>query len=569
MKSISIFIKFPIFFVVLILSNYCLAAKVVNLTPANFASTWGTIQPGDKVIFSAGDYRAELLLLANKKWSIETPTTFSAVRPGVVFIKGSDIVSDWKNIGGSRYVRDWNGVEPEQVFVGGVPLAQLGGTIFAGFPNDPKSIYNGMHASTGGIWPGRIAYVAGTAMPAESFFYNAAEKKIYLNTLKNVATQKVEVSVRRRPFYAEGVNGITLDGLIIEHSNTSYYGRGAALTIIGSDNIIQNVTVRNTDLTGIQTVGDRNKVRNSILAYNGQAGLIMRGTANEVTGVNASFNNSRKFNKWWEAGGFKFVGNGGLQASRVSGNYVVGNQGDGIWFDWNNKGNFITENVVAYNAGFGIHYEASKEAAIMDNYVYGNGQRGVFLADSANSTISHNMVIANNLEGVAAVYTGRRDDDGKEFGGGSNKVDSNIIGWNGGTATLIMSMPAPSGGGSDVNVFLGTPKAVRFSIGYPTSLKPAVSSLSSWIQISGMDAMSVAAEVAMPTALANSLARRSTDIDWSEVRGMAANLRKNLQPAPTVANSLMGSSVTTLKSIPNMELPTTSTIDAAGPRVNK
>lgn len=569
MKNIHHSMKFSAFFVALIFSNFSLAAKVVNLTPANLASTWGTIQPGDKVIFAAGDYRAELLLLANKKWSVDTPTTFSATRPGVVFIKGSDIVADWKAAGGTKYVRDWSGVEPEQIFIGGAPLMQLAGTIFAGFPNDPKSSYNGMHASTGGIWPGRTSYLAGAAMPAESFFYSASEKKIYLNTQKNLATQKVEVSVRRRPFYAEGVNGITLDGLIIEHSNTSYYGRGAALTIIGSDNIIKNVTVRNTDLAGIQTVGDRNKVFDSTLVYNGQAGLIMRGTANEVMRVNASYNNTRKFNKWWEAGGFKFVGNGGLQASKVSGNYVVGNQGDGIWFDWNNKGNFITENVVAYNAGFGIHYEASKEAVIMDNYVYGNGQRGVFLADSANSSISHNMVIANNLEGVATVYTGRRDDSGQEFGGGNNKVDSNIIGWNGGSATLIMALPAPSGGGSDINVFFGAPKAVRFSIGYPTNLKPAVSGLPTWVKMSGMDAMSVAAEVAMPTALSTALARKSTSIDWTEVRNMAAAARLNQQPVPDASNSLTTKSIMTLQSIPTMQLPTNTKTDAAGPRIDK
>ena len=564
MKNFHPTLKFAAFVIAALHANFGFAAKIVNLTPSNVVSTWGTIQPGDQVIFAAGEYRAELLLLANKKWSAATPTTFTATRPGVVFIKGSDVVGDWKSAGGTRYVRDWAGVEPSQVFVGGTPLNQLGGTIFAGFPNDPKSPYIGMHASSGGVWPGRIAYKAGDQMPAESFYYNASEKKIYLNTQKNLATLKVEVSVRRRPFYAEGVNGITLDGLIIEHSNTSYYGRGAALTVIGSDNVIKNVTVRNTDLTGIQTVGDRNKVLNSTLVYNGQAGLITRGTANEILNNNVSYNNYRKFNKWWESGGFKFVGAGGLQASKVSGNYVVGNQGDGIWFDWNNKGNYITENVVAYNGGFGIHYEASKEAAIMDNYVYGNGQRGIFLADTANSSISHNMVVANNLEGVAAVYTGRRDDDGKEFGGGNNKVDSNIIGWNGGTATLIMALPSPVGGGSDANVFLGVPKSMRFSIGYPTNLKPAASDLPTWIKISGMDTVSVSAEVAMPATLANALARRSTAIDWTEVRDLAAQMRSNQKPASSNPNALL-----MLQSIPSMQAPTTSKADSAGPRVNK
>jgi len=498
-------------------------AKDVQITPKNAKTTWGTIQPGDKVIFSAGEYRNEFYLNDSKFWSAENPTIFIAEKPGKAIIKGSDVVESWQKLDGTRYSKDWLS-EPSQVFVDGVALIQLEGTIFGGFPDDPTSSYNKLHKENGGIWPKRASYAVGDEMPKDSFYYNKDAHKLIINISGNPGQKKIEVSVRRRPFFAERVSGIILDGLVFEHSNTSVSFRGAAVTIIGNDNIIRNVTVQYTDLTGIQMIGDRNQLINSVAKYNGQLGVGMRGTNNRVTGVDASYNNTRGFNKWWEAGGFKFVGDGGLQSSEFIGNTAIGNYGDGIWFDWQNKNNLISGNVAAYNTGFGIHYELSQSGVIQDNYVYGNGQRGIYLRDSANCSVTHNMVVGNGLEGIVAVYTGQKDSNGIEFGAENTKVNANIVGWNNGGA-LIMPKGASKIGEANGNIYLGTQKSNKFSLGYPSTLSPAVYSLGDWNKMTSLDADSISTEMPIPKEISDSLTKQMVITNWSAIQNAALNLR--------------------------------------------
>jgi parallel beta-helix repeat protein len=499
-------------------------AKDIQLTPENIKTTWATIQPGDKVIFGAGEYRNELYLNDSKPWSIDTPTIFIAGAPGKVIIKGSDIVQGWQKLDEFRYSKDWQ-FEPSQVFADGNALIQLGGTIFGGFPNDSASSYNKMHKENGGIWPGRVNFVVGAGMPKGSFYYDKDIRKLIISVSANPNQQKIEVSVRRRPFFAERVSGIILDGLVFEHSNTSVSLRGAAVTIIGNDNVIRNVKVLHADLAGIQTVGDRNQLLNSVAKYNGQMGVTMRGANNRVVSVDASYNNTRGFNKWWEAGGFKFVGDGGLQASEFIGNTAIGNQGDGIWFDWQNRNNLIQGNVSAYNSGFGIHYELSQSGVIQDNYVYGNGQRGIYLRDSANCTVANNMVISNGLEGIAIIYTGQKDNKGIEFGAENTNVYSNIVGWNKGGA-LIMPKGSSKLGEANGNVYLGSQKSNMFSLGYPSTLSPAVYSLRDWSKLTTLDADSLSDDMPMPKEIADNLMSKLVIANWSAIQNTVLTLKK-------------------------------------------
>lgn len=497
-------------------------AQDVLLTPSNHKKVWNTIKPGDRVIFADGEYRTEFYLNGGKPWSAMLPTIFMAKNSGKVVIKGSDIVKDWHRVDSGQYIKDWP-TEPQQVFVSGKPLMQLGGSIFDGFPNNPLSTYLKLHQENGSIWPGRIKYEVGQKMPNDSFYYDQANKKLFIQTNLDIEKNKVEVSVRWRPFFAEQVSGIVLDGLVFEHSNASHWGRGAVVSIIGDDNTIRNVRVKYADDIGIGLVGNRNKLIDSEVTYSGRLGVGGRGEHNLIKGVTASYNNTRGFNKWWEAGGFKFVGNGGLQDSEFIGNTAIGNNGDGIWFDWQNKNNLIRGNVAAYNTGFGIHYELSQSGVIQDNYVYGNGQRGIYLRDSANCSVAHNMVVGNGLEGIVAVYTGQKDSNGIEFGAENTKVNANIVGWNNGGA-LIMPKGASKIGEANGNIYLGTQKSNKFSLGYPSTLSPAVYSLGEWNKMTTLDADSISTEMPIPKEISDSLTKQMVITNWSAIQNAVLNL---------------------------------------------
>lgn len=506
-----------------ILINFACAQDIL-LTTNNYKKVWGTIKPGDRVIFADGEYRAEFYLNGGKPWSAALPTIFMAENPGKVVIKGSDIVQGWQSVKGGQYVKDWP-TEAQQVFVKGNPLKQLGGSVFDGFPNNPLSTYQKLHQENGGIWPGRIKYEPSQKMPNDSFYYDQTSKKLFIQTNLDLEKNKVEVSVRWRPFFAEQVKGIVLDGLVFEHSNTSYRGRGAVISIIGDDNVIKNVKVKYADDVGIGMVGNSNKLIDSEVTYSGRLGVGGSGEHNLIKGITVSYNNTRGFNKWWEAGGFKFVGNGGLQNSEFIGNTAIGNKGDGIWFDWQNKNNLIQGNVSAYNSGFGIHYELSQLGVIQDNYVYGNGQRGIFLRDSANCTVTNNMVIANGLEGIAIIYTGQKDNNDIEFGAENTNVYSNIVGWNDGGA-LIMPKGSSKLGDANNNVYLGSQKSNKFSLGYPSIISPAVYSLSDWNKVTNLDTNSLSADMPMPKEIADAVIKKTLITNWLAVQNAALSLRK-------------------------------------------
>lgn len=522
------YIKWQVKLLVVLLVNSMLlnfaCAQDILLTPNNYKKVWGAVKPGDRVVFADGEYRAEFYLNGGKPWSADLPTTFMAKNPGKVVIKGSDIVQGWQSVKDGQYVKDWP-TEAQQVFVSGNPLKQLGGNIFDGFPNNPSSSYRKLHQENGGIWPGRIKYEPSQKMPDDSFYYDQTSKKLFIQTNQDLEKNKVEVSVRWRPFFAEQVKGIVLDGLVFEHSNASYRGRGAVVSIIGDDNVIKNVQVKYADDVGIGMVGNRNKLIDSEVTYSGRLGVGGSGEHNLIKGVTASYNNTRGFNKWWEAGGFKFVGNGGMQNSEFIGNTAIGNNGDGIWFDWKNKNNQIRENIAAYNTGFGIHYELSQSGVIQDNYVYGNGQRGIYLRDSVNCWVTHNMVIANGLEGIAILYTGQKDGNGVEFGGENNKVYSNIVGWNNGGA-LIMPKGASKLGEADTNVYFGNQKTNKFSLGYPSTFSPALYSLADWQKASNLDLGSILSEVNLPKEISDDLTKKIPIKSWAAIQNLATDLKK-------------------------------------------
>ena len=477
------------------------------------------IQPGDTLKLAPGTYR-DSLIFPDITWSGAPTTVQPAAKGAEVVIKGSDLVTGWQQVERGLYVkRPWTS-NSQQVFVDGAPLKQIGGTVMNGFPEKAGHPMAKLHQGQGGIWPGRVPGGV-RQMTENSFHYDASAQSLYVKIAPagSLDDRTVEVSVRPYLALGRGLKGVNLIDLRFQHSNTTAVSQSGAISLAGDRMVIENVDVSHTDGAGIDITGDDNVVRNSRANHCGQVGMKVRGRGVKLIDNETSFNNTRGFNKWWEAGGAKFVGKGGLRDSEVRGHRAIGNNGDGIWFDWMNSNNKIHNNVSAFNAGFGIHYEASQKGYIYNNYVFGNRQRGIYLPHSAESIVAHNLVARNGMEGIAIVDEGRSSTK-PELRPRANRVIGNIVAWNGKAAVVLPAELVDNT--SNYNLYLSSREPPAFSLGWGSRESPVRKGLEAWRAASGQDANSWTRAFEIPRELLSSLEKRQSDTDWSEVIKLAS-----------------------------------------------
>lgn len=506
-----------IFLTFMFTSGTAHSERSLTITPETFSHLWHLVLPGDVVTFMPGVYRQSLILNLNKNWSAEIPTIFKAKVPGSVLVKGSDVISGWKPHKVNHIFWHRLSSEPSQVFIDDNLLKQVGGTIFNGFPQNMNSPYHKLHKKNGSIWPGRLVFTGLDTMPNNSFYYDLNKEVLFIKTNIDLSRDEslVEVSVRSRSFFAGKADGITLDGLSFMHSNLSVRGRGAAVQIIGSYNTFKNINVAYSDLVGIQMVGDHNKLIHSTSRMNGQLGVAVKGRENTIKYVRSSENNYRGFNKWWEAGGFKFIGNGGLIDSIFTHNQALNNNGDGIWFDNQNDNNFIASNVSAYNSGFGIHFEISTNGNISENLVFANGQRGIYIINSSGCLIQKNLSVMNGLGGIVVVESPRLDRNKGYYESKDNIVRGNTIAWNKGPA-LIMPKNQSKKNFSDNNVFISDSNSEIFNLGFKSKFQSGIRDLTKWQAITSYDLESSSVKSIPPDDLLRDIANKKVQINWSE-----------------------------------------------------
>lgn len=429
----------------------------------------GQLEPGDHLIIAEGTYREALRFPDRPSWESIRPTIIEG--RGRVLIKASDVVDEWAALGDGRFVKAWP-TETAQVSVDGMALQQIGGSLY-GKPGRSA------------LWPGRRSGDA-QSMPENSFYYDKAKGELHLKlAVASLENRVVEVSVRPYSLLGNDLNMVAVRNLEFQHGNASPFHRGALVAVSGDRIWLDRIRVNDCDAVGIEMVGNDNTLSDSSANRCGQLGLRARGARMLLERNETNFNNTRGFDKWWEAGGAKFVGAGGLRNSRLTHHRAIGNYGDGIWFDWDNRSNRIENSVVARNSGFGIHYEASSGGIITNNAVVANGQRGIYLLHSSGSVIAFNLVAGNGLQGIAVVDEGRRDPANRlDMTPVNNKVFGNVLAWNKGALVL----PKRTGSNrSDANLFVGGVTETNARWGWEGPLQD----IDRWIAHSGQDASSV------------------------------------------------------------------------------
>lgn len=493
------------------------------------------MKPGDTLNIASGVYR-ESIVFPGITWG-SLPTLIQPMGTEPVLIKGSDIVTGWAALGGGLFVKNAWTVNSQQVFLDGAALKQMAGKIWT---SDPW------------IWPGRVT--GGLAeMTDNSFYLDLATQNLYIKVpFTSLDGHTVEVSVRGKLVDATNVHGVTIRNLRFQHSNITAVSPNGAITFWRCNgNTLEGLVVTEADGAGFDITGDDNVLRNNTASFNGQIGMKVRGKRALLEGNITNYNNTRGFQKWWEAGGAKFSGEGGLIDSTVRRHVAVGNKGNGIWFDWFNVNNRIYENIAAYNDHMGIHYEASQQGYIYNNYVFSNKLRGIYLPHSSGSVVAFNMVAKNGYEGIAIIDEGRNPDDLRLRPTG-NLVYGNIVGWNG-KAAIVLPL-ALADNRSDYNLFLGLSQPT-FALGWPSATSPLRTGLDAWRAASGQDMNSWYQAFDIPATLLTEVDQKSVYPNWTEVLNVAAQYSAPSLPDIPLAHGKPG---------PSLQIAAPATPDVGG-----
>jgi hypothetical protein len=172
-----------------------------------------------------------------------------------------------------------------------------------------------------------------------------------------------------------GGRGDTAEDCVFERMNSSGAGFGAP------DQVARNCTFQDNGQLGFAAVHAHNLL---------------------FAGCTVRNNNTKGFNRQWEAGGDKIVLSRGvvLEKSRF-----IANHGSGIWFDIGNENCTVRNCLIADNEDAGLFYEISYGLQASDNVAVGNGfattpgawgaQAGIVLSSSPNCVVTRNLLVGN------------------------------------------------------------------------------------------------------------------------------------------------------------------------------
>ncbi len=380
---------------------------------------WRGGNPGDTVLVKAGTYR-EMVTLRHGGWEPQV-IMFRAAPGEEVWVKGSDVVTDWKHDSGHIWkVSGWPHPS-RQVFCDDKILRQV-----AHFSTLPD--FHELDPETRGPAGGRKTFsnpylmrpIDGgkEAMTAGSFFVDMDKDVLYvwLEDDSDPNDHLMEVSVRPHIFAADNLDvcGIMLDGFKMRHTSSTRHSHRSAGVIMGPYRwIIQNCDVQWTCFTGLRAWGKYHLIRNNVFSCNGCVGIDSGSSLAPVDprsgpvpleetvmeGNVTNYNNYRAYSRWWHCGGVKLI----PCASRVrtTRHEAVGNHGPGIWYDSECIDGEISLCRTTDNESHGIFYELNSRGLIWGNISLRNAT-GVANEGSDTTRIYNNLCAGNDV-GISVI----------------------------------------------------------------------------------------------------------------------------------------------------------------------
>ena len=362
------------------LSPFKTIQAAINKANANNQKKIGT-----KVIIKPGVYR-EYVNIGRISGQTTVPLTVEAATTGTAIIAGSDVLGNWTADAGNPgiYTTDWShdlgqsaipsgwpanfnsiALRTEMVIVNNVPLTQV-------------TSYGNLRAGT--------------------FYVNEASNVIHVRPAAgtNMQTAVVEAAVRPQTLTVSGRTNVVLRGLVLRHA-ASDINTVSAIVSSSSNVLVDSVEAVWNNWGGLGIFSSRNvTVQNSIASYNGGVGFL--GNRDQATVLD--FNES-DYNNWrgaqaafyeWGMGGTKMMD---MRTATVTNHYSYNNQGEGLWFDTDNKNITIDNATLAGNVTAALQLERNEGPITLENSHLCTSGVGVNVLTSENLTIKNNTFYNN------------------------------------------------------------------------------------------------------------------------------------------------------------------------------
>jgi hypothetical protein len=354
------------------------------------------LSAGDTLIIHGGIYREQVII--EQSGTSEKPITIKAGTGELVVVTGADRITQWQKVDNndSIFTTDWShsfitwnehNTHPsddyhkligrcEQVFINGYQLKQV---------------------------------LTENKLGRGTFFADQNAKQLYVRDSANrdISSKRimVEASVRSTIWNCKA-NHIRTKGIRFRYAaNRAQQG---AVNFSGNDNEIEDCVFEYTNACGAKFSGERIKVRNCFFQHNGQLGFgAGRAHGLLISDCIVRNNNTKEFDRGWEAGGNKIV----LTRNAIFENSIfTENKGNGIWFDIGNEKCQVRNCLISNNENAGIFYEISYSLHAHDNVIVGNGfaftpsawgaNAGISISSSPYCLIERNLLIGNK-EGLS------------------------------------------------------------------------------------------------------------------------------------------------------------------------
>jgi hypothetical protein len=367
-----------------------------DAAPGTADRPWKTIahaaeiaRPGDVVVIHAGVYREHVL--AKTSGTAPAPILFEAAPGEQVLVSGADRLNGWRRTDAARPIYS---VAWQHKFIAWNPSMT--------HPDDAYHRVIGRCEQV--VVDGyllRQVLDAGQIAPG-AFFADVTNQTLLVWDIggRDLNRTWVEASVRQEIFRVEG-DFVQLRGLRFRYAaNMAQHG---AVVLAGHADAMEDCVVEKMNAGGATFTGEDAIVRRCVFRDNGQLGFGANGAHRlRFTDCVVENNNTKGFDRGWEAGGDKLVlcREAVLERSRF-----VRNRGSGLWFDIGNTNCTVRQCLIADNEDAGIFYEISFALHAHDNVIVGNGfaetagawgaQAGICLSSSPGCVIERNIIAAN------------------------------------------------------------------------------------------------------------------------------------------------------------------------------